>query len=106
MVDWRRSTRVPLGQAVEFSTRGDEVPIRMSGTARDISLGGTYIETELPCAPGEEIVVYVTLPRSRREMALPATVRWTAKDGMGVQFGLLGARETFEITQFVATACS
>jgi type IV pilus assembly protein PilZ len=34
-------------------------------------------------------------------MALPAVVRWTSKDGMGVQFGLLGARETHEITEFV-----
>jgi type IV pilus assembly protein PilZ len=101
MTDLRRFPRVPLGQPIEFSTKGDDVPIRMEGTARDISLGGMFIETDLPCAVGEQVVVYVTLPRAKREMALPAVVRWSGKDGMGVQFGLLGARETHEITEFV-----
>jgi hypothetical protein len=34
-------------------------------------------------------------------MLLPGTVRWTkaGAGAMGVQFGLLGARETFVITQ-------
>jgi type IV pilus assembly protein PilZ len=60
-----------------------------------------FIETDRPSRSGARIVVYLTLPRSKREMALSAVVRWAAHDGMGVQFGLLGARDTHEIATFV-----
>jgi uncharacterized protein (TIGR02266 family) len=102
MIDLRRTPRVPLQTAIEFQSESDDVPVRMEGVARDISLGGMFIETEVPCAEGERIVIHLTLPEGRREMSLPAIVRWTAKDGMGVQFGSLGARATHEITTFVA----
>lgn len=102
MIDLRRTARVPLQKAVEFQSETDEVPVRMEAVARDISLGGMFLETEVPCAEGERIVVHLTLPEGRREMSLPAVVRWTARDGMGVQFGSLGARDTHEITTFVA----
>ena len=103
MVDLRRSPRVPLGQPLEFSTKDEDTPVRMDGIGKDISLGGMFIETDLPGPLGEQIVVHLVLPGSAHEMALPAVVRWTGKDGMGVQFGLLGARETYEITEFERT---
>jgi hypothetical protein len=96
----RRFVRVPLGVAVEFSAEADELLFSMEGTGRDISLGGMFIETEIACGFGELIVVYVTLPARGRPMALQATVRWTCSAGMGVQFGLLGARDTHEIAEF------
>ena len=102
MIDLRRTPRVPLHRAVEFSSDSDDVPVRMEGTARDISLGGMFIETDVPCAQGERITIHLTLPEGRQELSLPAIVRWTSKEGMGVQFGLLGARDTHEITTFVA----
>ena len=37
-------------------------------------------------------------------MVLPAIVRWTSPVGMGVQFGLLGVRETHAITEIVRAA--
>lgn len=102
MVDLRRTPRVPLHKAVEFSADSDDVPIRMEGTGRDISLGGMFIETAAPCAEGERITIHLTLPEGRRELTLPAIVRWNSKEGMGVQFGSLGARDTHDITTFVA----
>jgi PilZ domain len=98
MTDLRRFPRVPLGQPIEYSTKGEDLPVRMEGTARDISLGGMFVETDMPCAVGEHLVVYLRLPKAKREMNLPAVVRWSGKEGMGVQFGLLGAHE---ITEFV-----
>jgi Tfp pilus assembly protein PilZ len=74
--------------------------VRLEGTGRDISLGGMFIETDVPGPVAQEIVVYLVLPNTKREMSLPAVVRWSGKGGMGVQFGLLGARETHEITEF------
>lgn len=102
MSDQRRYGRVPLGQPVEFAMKSDEeLAVRMDGVAKDISLGGMFIVTDTPCAIDEEIVVYFTLPRSSRAMALPARVRWTNRDGMGVQLGLFGAHDTHEITEFI-----
>ena len=102
MVDQRRSPRVALAHRIEFSRLDDEVSPRHGGIARDISLGGWFIETDIPCGQGDKIVVHLTLPRGQREMELPTIVRYTDKDGMGVQFGLLSARDTHEIAEFVA----
>jgi hypothetical protein len=96
----RRFVRVPLGATVEFSAESDEFLFSMEGMGRDISLGGMFIETEILCGFGERIVVHVTLPAHSHPMALNATVRWTCFAGMGVQFGLLGARHTHEIAEF------
>ena len=101
MTDLRRFPRVPLGKPIEFSAKDEELAVRMDGIARDISLGGTFIETDVAGPVGQQLVVHVVLPKGKREMNLPAIVRWSGKDGMGVQFGLLGARETHEITEFV-----
>ena len=90
----RRFVRVQLGVAVEFSAQSDDFLFSMDGTAKDISLGGMFIETDIPCLFGERIVVFATLPGRRRRMGLSATVRWTSSAGMGVQFGLLGALDT------------
>jgi hypothetical protein len=40
MTDLRRFPRVPLGQPIEFSTKGEDLAVRIDGTGRDVSLGG------------------------------------------------------------------
>ena len=77
---------------------------RSKGLARDISVGGMFVQTEAPAAFGAEVIVYITLPSDPKEMRLPGVVRWKRPDGMGVQFGLLGARETHAITEIVKRA--
>jgi type IV pilus assembly protein PilZ len=104
MIDQRRAPRVSLEQPIEFSLIVNQVPPRQLGKARDISLGGMFIESNLMCFQGDKVVVHLTLPGRRREMDLPAVIRWTSKDGMGLQFGLLGALDTHEITEFVTAA--
>ncbi len=74
---------------------------RHQGQSTDISLGGMYIETKEPEPFGADIVVHVHVPGEPSAFVLPAKVRWTSHDGMGVQFGLLGARETHTITELV-----
>jgi hypothetical protein len=102
----RRFARVHLGVSVEFSAQADDFLFSMDGVGKDISLGGMFIETDIPCLFGEAIVVHLTLPRSRRKMGLRATVRWNSASGMGVQFGLLGAVHTHEIAEFTRTRVS
>jgi Tfp pilus assembly protein PilZ len=57
-----------------------------------------FVRTEAPAPFGAEVVLFVTFPGQRKELKLPAVVRWTRPTiGMGLQFGLLGARETHAI---------
>jgi Tfp pilus assembly protein PilZ len=101
-----RSPRVPLDRAVAFSTEDLGSALRMDGVGRDISLGGMFIQTDVPGHFGERIVVYLTLPGGKRQMALPAIVRWGREDGIGVQFGELGAHDTHAVVEFMARKTS
>jgi type IV pilus assembly protein PilZ len=114
LVELRRYQRTPVDLAVEFAAtpaKGGGSPERSGGRATDISLGGMYIQTKQPLAFRAELVVYLPLqppPSSgskagkagKTPLALPAVVRWVRPgEGMGVQFGLIGARETHAITE-------
>lgn len=98
MVELRRYERTPIDITVEFGPPGSTQ--RSSGRATDISLGGMFIETATPPGFSTEIVVHVWLPGQRAELAIPGVVRWARDGGMGVQFRLLGARETHAIMSF------
>ena len=93
--------RAPLDCALEFSLGGPGAPgERFAGCAKDISLGGMYIQTEAPLSFGASVVVFVLLPGQRSPCTMRGVVRWLRpREGMGVQFGLLGARETHAITE-------
>lgn len=97
MIEQRRYARTPVGSSVSFAIKG--ASDAHAGTARDISLGGMFVETASAAAFGAEVVVRVTLPGTSEELSLPGRVRWVDGSGMGIQFGLLGARETFLITE-------
>ena len=99
-VELRRHHRVPFTEPVVFSRKGSAD--RLAGQSTDISLGGMYIETKTPEAFGVDVVVHVHVPGEPSAFTLPAKVRWSSRDGMGVQFGNLGARETHAITELVA----
>jgi Tfp pilus assembly protein PilZ len=96
VVELRRYQRTPIDVAVEFSSKGSDQ--LFVGRATDISLGGMFIEAQEPLAFAMEIVVHIALPKQRGRLALRGLVRWTRPGGMGIQFGLLGARETHAIT--------
>jgi hypothetical protein len=95
LVELRRHERTPIDIAVEFSQPGSDA--RSPGRAKDISIGGTFIETSTPQAFSTEIVVHLRLAGQRSPLAIPGVVRWARDGGMGVQFQLLGARETHAI---------
>lgn len=63
-----------------------------------MSLGGMFIEADVVPAFGAKIEIQCMLPGISHEVKLPAVVRWAKPGGFGVQFGLLGARETHAIT--------
>lgn len=96
-VEQRRYARAPIDSPATFSVKGKTD--RMQGLAKDISVGGMFIETPTPAAFGADVIVHVTLPGGDGPVALPGVVRWVRDGGMGVQFGLLGAVETHVITE-------
>lgn len=92
MIEQRRYARFPIECPLFFSVKGQREP--REGVARDIALGGMFVETTEPGGFNDEVIVRVVLPGASDEVALPGRVRWVRDGGMGVQFGLLGARET------------
>jgi hypothetical protein len=100
VIENRRHPRSSIDLPVMFAVQGSET--FEPGTATNISIGGIYVETDSPAPFGTEIIVRIPLrsPTSdERDYDLPGTVRWVRADGMGIQFGLLGAVETHGITE-------
>jgi type IV pilus assembly protein PilZ len=95
----RRHFRKSAGFAVEF---GVSEGARQPGVCRDFSLGGMHIKTSQPAPFGANVTVYIQLTGLQGVSALPGIVRWVKPDEMGVQFGLIGARETYAITEMLS----
>jgi uncharacterized protein (TIGR02266 family) len=103
VVELRRYQRAPVDVPVEFGARGSTE--RIAGRAKDISLGGMFVETPTPLPFGASVTIHLTLPGHKSPFALPGVVRWLrGSEGMGVQFGLIGARETHAITELTKVA--
>jgi type IV pilus assembly protein PilZ len=60
-----------------------------------------FIETPTPAPFSATVLVYLTLPGLQQEVVVRSTVRWTQPDGMGVQFGVMGARATHALTELL-----
>jgi type IV pilus assembly protein PilZ len=91
----RQSVQLP----VAFQREGGP---RIDGLSRDMSIGGMFVETSAPAPFGSTVQIFMTLPGLKQEFTVKATVRWTEQDGMGVQFGLMGVRETHALTRLIA----
>lgn len=75
-----------------------------AGVTTDVGLGGAHIESSHVPAFGATLVVAMRLPGSPDLSRLPAMVRWVGDGAFGVQFGLLGARDTRHIAELMARA--
>lgn len=69
--------------------------------AKDISIGGMFIEATASLPFGTEITIALRLAGAKVDLRLPGIVRWVKPTGFGVQFGSLGARETHAISQLL-----
>jgi hypothetical protein len=87
----RAHSRVSLNIKVTCTTEGGAV---VTGVTRDLSVGGAFVEsTEIP-AFGAKVSVNLAVPGSE-DLCIAGIVRWTKPDGFGLQFQLLGAKETY-----------
>ena len=96
MQDKRVHPRVSVDTAVSCEPR-EGAPL--AGMAKDISIGGMFIEATQILPFGTEVTIALRFPGAKAELRLPAIVRWAKPDGFGVQFGSLGARETHAISE-------
>ena len=99
MTEHRQHPRKSLEWPVAFQVGASP---RVGASCRDVSLGGMFIETPEPASYGAEVMIYLTLPGLRDEAAIKSTVRWTKRGaGMGVQFGVMGARATHALIELI-----
>ena len=95
MSESRQHPRKVIANEVAFQIGGGP---RIEARCRDVSLGGMFIETASPLPYGTPLRVFASLPDMPGEAVIEAIVRWAKPDGMGVQFGSMGARETHGLT--------
>jgi type IV pilus assembly protein PilZ len=95
--DKRRHPRVPINLPITCETAelGTFACILV-----DVSMGGAFVSAEKAPAFGAAVTLVGDLPGARGAR-LPAVVRWSKPGGFGVQFGLLGARETHALNDVV-----
>jgi hypothetical protein len=89
-------TSVELPVSVLYS---DGTVIR--GVAKNLSIGGAYVEVDAPAPFGASVVLLISLPGLAERAQIEAVVRWNTPYGMGVQFGLMGARATHALTEAI-----
>ena len=82
MNDRRRQPRVSLDVVVDVRARHNFYV----GRARDISLGGLFIDGPVGLQPGTELCVVLTLLRHR--FSIPCSVAWALDDPDGGQAGI------------------
>ncbi len=100
MIEKRKFPRKPVDLSAAIIVAGSSEPIE--GRVRDLSIGGGFILVNAVLAFGARIEVRIDFPAPAGSLKLPAVVRWSDDDGVGVQFGLLGARETHAIANAIS----
>lgn len=98
MHEKRAYSRSVIRIAVTCTTEGGA---NLAGVTRDISTGGVFIEaSEIPAFGTRVSLQFEAVELS--ELKIPGIVRWTKLAGFGVQFQLLGARETHALALIVS----
>jgi hypothetical protein len=87
----RAHSRVSFKVQVTCTTEGGAV---VTGVTRDLSVGGAFVDSlEIP-AFGSRVSIRLAAP-GFEDLQISGIVRWTKPDGFGLQFQLLGAKETY-----------
>ncbi len=99
MQESRRHFRTVMQCPVTFATPDGQAH---EGLSRDLSYGGVAVHTDTPAPFGARVVVFLHVGGLEGNHPINGIVRWT-KDGlMGVQFGLMGAHDTYALSEILA----
>jgi type IV pilus assembly protein PilZ len=96
----RRHPRVVIRLPIVCEVPGGDPFV---ATVSDLSVGGLSIESSSVPPFGTELTIVADFPGDPG-LRLAAVVRWARPGGFGVQFGLLGARETHALTGLLTRA--
>lgn len=97
MKEKRQHQRAVLRVSVAIRSQGGDV---WAAESEDISLGGMFIVGDALPSIGTEVSAEFVLP-GLGPVRMPAFVRWKREVGVGLQFGLIGPRETHAIGRLV-----
>ena len=75
---------------------------RIEAICENLSLGGMFVACEQPIAVGHQLRVWLELPNAP-PLFMTATVIWTTDAGFGLAQQLLGARDTFDLSEYLAS---
>ena len=85
------------------SAKDSAAEIPTYGRITDISLGGVYMLTTSPHAPGEKLSLQFKIPGSGYSFAADAVVRRVRPgEGMGLEFGSLDAGQREALQEFIS----
>ncbi len=90
-------TTVDLDATLTVEDGSDSI----AGHVKDLSIGGMFFIGDAQLPFGTKVTVTIAFPPPAGALPLPAVVRWKREDGCGLQFGLVGAKETHAIAQAV-----
>jgi type IV pilus assembly protein PilZ len=96
--DKRSHPRVPIDVTLRCEPKDGGA---FSAKGKDVSVGGMYLEAGESPVFGTELTIVGMLPGAKKDLRLPAVVRWVKPGGFGVQFGLLGALETHVLSELM-----
>lgn len=93
MRDKRQYQRAVLQAKVHVLSKNGEA---WETESFDISVGGMLLTGTSAAKIGEEVTLTFELPKLGK-VQMPGFVRWSSERGVGIQFGLIGPRETHAI---------
>lgn len=109
MVDARHERREHFrgkarpGRVMTVRFRGPAHREWVCAETRNIGVGGAFIATAELQPVTTTLTVELSLPTTEQVFTLPAVVRWTAKDGMGVQFVGVDIDVLLELNDYFAS---
>ena len=95
----RRHARNPVRLSIVVQGPNGE---RTEAICSNLGVGGMFMQLPVTYPFGTELTIEMTLAGLAETALLPSVVRWQKPDGLGVQFGLIGARETRAILEYIA----
>ncbi|PIE05874.1 MAG: hypothetical protein CSA75_02455 [Sorangium cellulosum] len=95
MIEKRKHPRKAVQLEAVITTENSSE--RIAGRVHDISIGGMFFLGAQHLPFGTKATVTILFPQPSGTMNLPAVVRWRREDGVGLQFGLIGAKATHAI---------
>jgi hypothetical protein len=100
--DYRRHSRIDVELALRYAV-GNAEP--RPASCMNLSLGGMFIRTDEKLPHDTTLRVWLRVPgaKTSAELMVSGTVRWATGDGVGIQHELLGARDTYLLSEFLAS---